>query len=123
MRKFRRLGRNLPRPWRNIAALSLILPASCAMPPQNPFLGAWATPEHNQITFRDATLVINPTGQPATELNPQACAGTFRFGYGRKSRDELAGLVQRQPDLRNQLGMMLQQPDYPVAELGCDQGS
>ena len=92
------------------------------MPAPNPFLGAWATPERNQITFRDSTLVVSPTGEPQTEMSPQSCAGKFRFGYGRKSRDALTALVPQQPDLRARLGALLQQPEYPVAELGCDQG-
>jgi hypothetical protein len=94
------------------------------MPPANPFLGAWATAERNAITFRDATVVVTPTsGEAPTEMSPQACAGRFHFGYSRKSRDQLAALIERQPDLRAQLDTLLRQPDYPVAELGCDQGN
>ena len=99
-----------------------MLPAACMTPPANPFLGVWTTPEHNEITFRDGTLVVSPTGEPQTEMSPQACAGKFHFGYSRKSRDALTALVPQQPDLRAKLGTMLQQPEYPVAELGCDQG-
>ena len=88
-----------------------------------PVSGAWATPERNAITFRDATVVVTPTsGEAPTEMSPQACAGRFHFGYSRKSRDSLTGLIARQPDLRAKLDSLLRQPEYPVAELGCDQG-
>lgn len=110
--------------WRSLLVIAAVLPGACAMPPANPFLGAWATPERNAITFRDATVIVTPTGGEApTEMSAQACAGRFHFGYSRKSRDQLAALIERQPDLRAQLDSLLRQPEYPVAELGCDQGS
>src|SRR5947209_11474001 len=118
-----RACRSAPRIWRRLLVIAAVLAASCAMPPTNPFLGAWATPERNAITFRDATLVVAPTsGEAPTEMNPQACGGRFHFSYSRKSRDALTELVARQPDLRAQLDNLLRQPEYPVAELGCDQG-
>jgi hypothetical protein len=119
-----RARRSARRLWRSVFVIAATLPAACAMPPANPFLGAWATPERNAITFRDATVVVTPTsGEAPTEMSPQACAGRFHFGYSRKSRDQLAALIARQPDLRAQLDSLLRQPEYPVAELGCDQGS
>lgn len=114
--------RNIPHLWRSVALGAALLPAACMTPPPNPFLGAWTTSERNAITFRDSTLVVSPTGEPQTEMSPQSCAGRFRFGYSRKSRDALTALVTQQPDLRAKLGTLLQQPEYPVAELGCDQG-
>jgi hypothetical protein len=113
-----------PRFQRFLIVTAAALPAACAMPPPpNPFLGAWATSEHNSITFRDSTLVVSPNGATQTiEMNPQECAGRFRFDYGRKSRDALTALVPRQPELRAKLDTLLRQPDYPVAELGCDKG-
>jgi len=120
-----RLMRNDPRVWPGIMIAAALLPAACAAPPPaNPFLGAWATPERNEITFRDATIVVNPSGAVRPiEMNPQECAGRFRFGYSRKSREALAALMPQQPDLQAKLGSLLQKAEYPVAELGCDQGS
>jgi hypothetical protein len=106
--------------------LAAVLPAACANPPPpssaNPFLGAWATPERSQITFRDNTIVMSPPNQTPTALDPAACAGRFRFGYTRKSREAIAAAIARQPDLRTKLSGLLTQSEYPVAELGCDRG-
>ena len=101
------------------------LPAACAAPPPppaNPFAGAWATAERQQIAFRDDTVVINPTNAPPTALGAAACDGKFRFTYERKSRDALLGLTPRQPDLRRQLAAQLVGPEYRVAELACGDG-
>jgi hypothetical protein len=119
-----RLMFGAPRLWRTIAVAAVLLPAACAAPPPaNPFLGAWATSERNAITFRDSTVVVNPSGAlRPIEMNPQECSGNFRFGYTRKSREALTALAPQQPDLQAKLGSLLQQPEYPVAELGCDQG-
>ena len=57
-----------------------------------------------------------------TPMGAESCAGAFRFGYGRKSREALIGLAPRQPDLRGKLASLLVQPDYPVAELACGAG-
>jgi hypothetical protein len=115
-----------PRYGRLLAVtLAAVLPTACAdppPPPTNPFLGAWATPERSQITFRDNTIVMSPPNQTPTALDPAACAGRFRFAYTRKSRDAIAAAIARQPDLRIKLGGLLTQSEYPVAELGCDRG-
>lgn len=118
--------RGSPPVWRVIAVLAAALPAGCAMPPAptNPFLGAWATSENNELMFREATVVVNPSGAARPiEMSPQECGGRFRFDYTRKSREALTALAQQQPDLQAQLGNLLQRPDYPVAELACDQGA
>ena len=119
--------REIPAVWRLVAVATAALPAACAMPPaapSNPFLGAWATPEHNELTFRDATVVVNPSGATRPiEMSAQECAGRFRFDYTRKSREALTALASRQPDLQAQLSNLLQRPEYPVAELACDKGA
>ena len=108
-----------------LLALMATLPAACVTPapaPQNPFLGAWSTAERSQIAFRDDTVVINPPDAPPTAMSPQSCPGAFQFRYGRKSRDALLALAIQQPDVTRRLGSLLTQPEYPVAELRCDQG-
>ena len=108
--------------------LAAALPVACAglqMPPSsssNPFIGAWANPERDQIDFRADTVVLHPNSAP-TAMSAATCSGRFRFGYGRKSREELNALAPRQSDVRAKLAGLLSQPVYPVAELGCDQGS
>jgi hypothetical protein len=105
--------------------IAAALPAACATPeqPASPFAGTWATPERQQIAFRDNTVVINPPNQPPTPMSAQSCDGAFRFGYQHKSRDALLGLTPQQPDLRVKLQAMLVRADYPVAELTCGQGN
>ena len=90
--------------------------------PMNPFLGAWSTAEKSQIAFRDDTVVINPPDAQPTAMNAQSCPQGFQFQYGRKSRDALLALTINQPDVTRKLGALLVQPEYPVAELRCDQG-
>ena len=108
-----------------LLALIAILPAACVTvpePPKNPFLGAWSTAEKSQIAFRDDTVVINPPDAPPTAMSAQSCPQGFQFQYGRKSRDALLALTINQPDVTRRLGSMLVEPEYPVAELRCDQG-
>jgi hypothetical protein len=107
-----------------LLALAAVLPAACAAPepPANPFAGAWATAERQQIAFRDTTIMVNPPDAAPTAMGAESCAGAFRFSYGRKSREALLGLTPRQPDLRKKLAALLVQPDYPVAELACGAG-
>lgn len=107
--------------------LTAVLPAACTalqppVPPANPFAGAWTTGEHQQIAFRDDTIVVHPPGEPPTTLGAASCDGRFGFGYARKSREALLELAPRQPDLRRRLTELLVRPDYPVAELACGEG-
>ena len=114
-----------PLPRLALFALAAALPAAgCASlaPPVNPFAGAWATAERQQITFRDNTVVLNPGDAAPTAMGKESCAGTFRFGYRRESRAALLALMPHQPDLEKKLAGMLQHPDYAVAELACGDG-
>ena len=110
-----------------LAAFAATLPAACVTPPpappKNPFLGAWSTAESSQIAFRDDTVVIHPPGEPPTAMSPQSCPQGFQFRYGQQTREALLGLAAGQPDLTGRLGAILVKPEYPVAELRCDQGA
>ncbi len=107
-------------------ALAATLPAACTMvappPPANPFVGTWATAEHQHIAFRDNTVVINPADAPPTAMSAASCSGTFRFGYVNRRRGDLLGLAARQPDLQQRLEALLPRADYRVAELVCGDG-
>jgi hypothetical protein len=92
-------------------------------PPANPFGGSWTTAERQQIAFQGTTILVNPPGAQATAMGAESCDGAFRFGYGRKSREALIGLVPHQPDVRGRLSSLLVLADYPVAELACGEGA
>jgi hypothetical protein len=115
------VGHSWPRTAILAAAAALL--AACAAPePVNPFAGAWATADRQQIAFRNDTIVVNPPDAQPTPMDAQSCAGAFRFSYGRMTRDSLLGLTPGQPDLRSRLAGLLKAPDYPVAELACGEG-
>jgi hypothetical protein len=89
---------------------------------ENPFVGNWATTENASITIRPDTIVQHQADGESTILDKTACRGVFRFAYSTKSRQDLTGLVPRQPELRQKLSDALVEPSYPVAELDCDRG-
>ena len=68
-------------------------PPACAVPagspPANPFAGAWATAERQQIAFRDDTVVLNLPGEKPTPLGAETCDGRFRFAYGQPEPRQL----------------------------------
>jgi hypothetical protein len=108
-----------------LLAFAAVLPIGCAapeLPPANPFAGAWTTAERQQIAFRDDTIVVTPPDAAPTSMGAESCAGVFRFGYGRKTREALLGLAPHQPDLSGRLASLLVRADYPVAELACGEG-
>jgi hypothetical protein len=107
-----------------VLALAAALPIGCVAPapPANPFAGAWTTADRQQIAFRDNTILVNPPNAQPSAMDAESCAGAFRFGYGRKSREALIGLAPHQPDLRGKLESLLARPAYPVAELTCGEG-
>lgn len=103
------------------------LPLACALPPQapqaaNPFLGTWASPEENSITFRPDTVVQIPPQGPPQAFGNETCDGNFRFRYTAENRAALIALIPRQPGLQDQLSRLLPRPRYRVAELACGQG-
>jgi hypothetical protein len=103
-------------------ALIGVLPISCVTQPRNPFLGTWTTPDNDRISFRGDTIVVAPKSGPSTVMSKAACPQDFRFGYSTMSREALASLIPHQADLRRKLSALLVRPDYPVAEMNCDQG-
>jgi hypothetical protein len=103
-----------------------VSPLGCALSPQgdagNPLVGTWATAENASITIRSDTVVQHQPDGQSTTLDRSACRGVFRFSYGTKTRQALAGLLPRQPELQRRLSDALVEPSYQVAELDCDRG-
>ena len=119
---FRRIGLRLCASAA-VAALPLACAAPELVPVDNPFIGTWsAAASDGSITFRADTVVQNPPNGPGVALDVTTCRGAFRFRYAEESRDALARLVPRQPELRQRLSALLAMPNYKVAELTCDQG-
>ena len=104
------------------SALVLACTVSPAPRVEDPFVGNWVTAENAGITIRPDTIVQHQSDGESTTLNESACRGTFRFAHGTKSRQDLTGLVPRQPDLRQKISDILVEQSYPVAELNCDRG-
>ncbi len=99
--------------------------AACTVapaPPQNPFIGTWATADNDTVTIRQDTVVENQPNGQSTPLDGKTCNGTFSFEYAVWKREALTGLVPRQPNLTRNLSDLLAAPTYPVALLRCDQG-
>jgi hypothetical protein len=89
---------------------------------EDPFVGNWVTAENASITISPDTIVQHQSDGESTTLNEIACRGKFHFAHGTKSRQDLTGLVPRQPDLRQKISDILVEQSYPVAELNCDRG-
>lgn len=110
----------------SIVVTWLALLAACAPSPssrvENSFVGNWVTAENAGITIRPDTIVQHQPDGESTILDKAACRGMFRFTYSTKSRQDLTGMVPRQPELRQKLSEALVEQSYPVAELDCDRG-
>jgi hypothetical protein len=106
--------------------MSAALPLACVVPAsdraENRFVGTWTTTENASITIRPDTVVQHQPDGQSTTLDSNTCRGVFRFTYGTKTRQDLTGLVPRQPDLQRRLSDLLVDPSYPVAQLDCDRG-
>jgi hypothetical protein len=107
-----------------ITCSTLVLACTPSLPQrvEDPFAGNWVTAENASITIRPDTIVQHQPNGESTTLDQTACHGMFSFAHGTKSRQELAGLVPRQPDLRQKISDILVEQSYPVAELNCDRG-
>jgi len=119
--------RNTKRIQRILAvAITGVIPVACAPTSpssvDNAFLGDWTAGENASITIRADTVVQHQPDGENTTLSSSTCRGVFRFAYDRRSREALASLVPRQPDLRRKLSDLLVEPSYPIAELDCDRG-
>ena len=108
-----------------IITCSALVPA-CTVSPvprvEDPFVGNWVTAENASITIGPDTIVQHQPDGESTTLDKTACRGMFSFAHGTKSRQDLTGLVPRQPDLRQKISDILVEQSYPVAELNCDRG-
>ncbi len=81
-------------------------------------------PSISRSRFATTPVVLNLAECVADrDERRRSCGGTFRFGYGRESREALIGLAPHQPDLTGKLASLLAAPDYPVAELTCGEGA
>lgn len=109
---------------RALAPLAAALAVSCAapQPPPNPFVGTWANADNDAVAIRPDTVVeTGPSGEKVP-LDRNTCNGTFSFGFAVWSRQQLVGLLPRQPGLDKNLSELLAVPSYPVAVLRCDRG-
>ncbi|HXC27617.1 MAG TPA: hypothetical protein VNV38_06655 [Stellaceae bacterium] len=110
-----------------VAVLAALLCASCSFlpfqnEPSSALIGNWSDPDHNKVTFRADAVVLTPeNGQPTT-MGPGECNGTYKLQYGRMATADLQRSFSSQPDLQNKLKQLLTRPDYPVADVTCDQG-
>lgn len=113
---------------RRFAVLGTLLCASCAYlpfqnpPPISPLIGNWADPDHNKVTFRFDAVVLTPDKGQATTMGPGECNGAYKLQYGRMMTAALQQSFPSQPDLQSKLKQLLTKPEYPVADVTCDQG-
>jgi len=111
---------------RCFTVLGVLLCASCGFvestAPASPLLGSWADPDHNKVTFQPDAVVLTPDKGEATTMGPSACNGVYKLQYGRMMTPALQQSFASQPDLENKLKQFLTKPEYPVADVTCDQG-
>jgi hypothetical protein len=110
-----------------LVAVLATLPGACTFfigpaPPANPLIGTWSNADNDRVTFSADSVVVTPNNGKPTAMGPADCNGRFRLSYGRMSTAPFAKLFPGQPDLEAKLKAELQQPEYPVAEVSCDQG-
>lgn len=113
------------RAWlRRLAVLGVLLCSSCSLPsqPASPLFGNWQDPDRNKVTFTPDAVVLTPVSGEATTMGPAACNGRYKLLYGRMMTADLQNSFLSQPDLQTTLRRLLTKPDYPVADVTCDQG-
>ena len=120
------LIKTMARAARLLAALGALLPTACALlepsQPANPLLGSWATADRNRVTFTDNAVVVTPADSRPMTMGAADCNGRFKLLFGRMMTGALQQSFSGQPDLQSKLKGLLVRPDYPVADVTCDQG-
>jgi hypothetical protein len=110
-----------------LAALALLsLTTACAFlegpPPANPLIGTWSNGDNDRVTFSAGSVVVTPNNGKPTAMGPGDCNGVFNLAYGRMETAPFDRLFPGQLDLEAKLKAALVKPEYPVAEVTCDQG-
>ena len=109
---------------RRLAMLAALLPAACFFPgePVSPLIGSWSSTDNNKVTFGPDSVLLTPDkGQPTT-MGAADCNGTYKLVYGRMQTAPLEQAFPTQADLQTKLKQLLVKPEYPVADVTCDQG-
>ncbi|MFZ2004477.1 MAG: hypothetical protein WAV02_05290 [Stellaceae bacterium] len=113
---------------RRFAVLGALLCTSCGFlpfqnqTPASPLIGSWEDPDRNKVTFSPDTVVLTPDSGEATTMGPAACSGRYKLVYGRMATADLQKSFPSQPDMQSKLKRLLTKPEYPVADVTCDQG-
>ena len=110
---------------RLFAVLAALLPTGCLFPgevPASPLIGTWGGADNDRVTFTaNAVIVTSDKGQPTT-MSAAQCNGIYKLIYGRMQSVPLRQAFSSQADLQAKLRQILVQPEYPVADVTCDQG-
>ena len=107
------------------ATMAALLGACALFPgwgPENPVIGTWSNNDNDRVTFTADAVTVTPNNGKPTAMGPGDCNGVFKISYGRMSTAPFAALFPKQPDLEDKLKALLVKPEYPVAEVTCDQG-
>ena len=110
---------------RCLATIAGLLLTSCAFfsgEQVSPLIGTWTTPDRNKVTFQPDAVVLTPDKGSQTTMGKAECNGVYRLAYGRMMTAPLKQAFAAQPDLESKLKVMLVKPEYPVADVTCDQG-
>ncbi len=120
-------ARQIPAFGSHLAALVMaaLLGACSLFPgwaPENPIIGTWSNADNDRVTFAADSVTVTPNNSKPTAMGPGDCNGVFKIAYGRMATAPFGALFPKQPDLEDKLKSLLVKPEYPVAEVTCDQG-
>lgn len=120
-------ARQIPAFGSHLAALVMaaLLGACSLFPgwaPENPIIGTWSNADNDRVTFAANSVTVTPNNSKPTAMGPGDCNGVFKIAYGRMATAPFGALFPKQPDLEDKLKSLLVKPEYPVAEVTCDQG-